>query len=634
MKKFISLFLAFCFLISALASCGEVENTTTNTTITAASIVGSWSYVSDEEQNVFNFYEDGTLLNQVYMLGRYSKEVKGTYTATSNDATSGTMKIKLNKQYIDATYAFGKFDSLELSFNGQTYSYNKIKPFTTDDYKEENGYFTGLWADVPVPSDMFDDGHFANESYAFNYEIKESEPKKAKYGINYNYFFDTEENAQEAFAKYYTYLLEENFSLPKDSELLEKKIKKDNLYRNVKKESEFEISRNILVNNYTGEEIGVGLCYDSAEKRVVLSVTLFNDNYDPDDYVADRNIKINYVYKNVVVTKHRSNINPNNYHIVSTEIVVGGKPGFVVDISSEEPSSEAPSSEAPSSVPSVAPPSSDVVIGEVVEDVEIEKKELSAEFKAEAEGAERSESFEDHPPMETDAHVVNMTLSENIIYMEMGTKNQLTADVIPAEGVDTGIMWSSSNENVAIIDKDGNIYAMAPGAVTITAASYDLVTGITREATVIVYANEGDKEESDKFIQLVNDERSKNSVTTLSADIKNNARPQDQLKLFYLSNQRAYEEAYENDGTMDNTRPDGSDHTSVFANYDIVTKSDVTFYIWGKDYDAETIIEKIKGSEIEGVLFSSEDYASIGAGYFKDEASGCVFWSITLVRIA
>ncbi|MEE1185967.1 MAG: Ig-like domain-containing protein [Acutalibacteraceae bacterium] len=639
MKKFISLFLTFCFLISALVSCGEAESTSTATTISAPSIVGSWSYTSDEEQNVFNFYEDGTLLNQVYMLDRYAREVKGTYTSTSNDASNGTINIKLNKDIIDATYTFGKYDNLELTYNGQTYSYNKVKPFTTDDYKEENGYFTGLWADVPIPTDMFDDGHFSDESHAYNYEIKESEPKEAEYGVNYNYFFDTEENAQEAFAKYYTYLLKENFSLPKDSKTLAKKIEKNDLDRDVDKESEFEISRNILVSNYTGEEIGVGLCYDSSEKRVVLSVTLFNDDYDPDDYVADRNIKINYVYKNVVVTKHRSNINPNNYHIVSTEIITGGNNNTnnngnnTTTSGTDNTASENTNNNSTDQTSSAQTPSN-AGIGDVVEDVKVEKKELSADFKAEAESAQRSESIENHTPMDTEAHVVNMTLSDEVVYVEMGTKQAITAQITPSEGVDTGIMWTSSNENVAIIDKDGNVYAMSPGAATITATSYDTATGISREATVVVYANQGNSEESTKLIQLINDQRSANGAAGLNAEIKNNARPQDTQKLSYLSNERAYEEAYENDGTMDNTRPDGSDNATIFDDYEVVSKSDVTFYIWGKDYDASTVIEKIKGSEIGSVLFTSGDYASIGAGYFKDDASGCIFWSITLLRVA
>ena len=52
-------------------------------------------------------------------------------------------------------------------------------------------------------------------------------------------------------------------------------------------------------------------------------------------------------------------------------------------------------------------------------------------------------------------------------------KMKLTALIEPANALNQKVVWTSSDETIATVDENGNVQALAPGSVTITATSQD-----------------------------------------------------------------------------------------------------------------------------------------------------------------
>lgn len=78
--------------------------------------------------------------------------------------------------------------------------------------------------------------------------------------------------------------------------------------------------------------------------------------------------------------------------------------------------------------------------------------------------------------------VSEITLSETVLNLTSKSKYQLKAAVKPANAADTSITWSSSDENVAVVDKNGIVTAISDGEAVITAKNGD----VTAECTVTV----------------------------------------------------------------------------------------------------------------------------------------------------
>ena len=53
--------------------------------------------------------------------------------------------------------------------------------------------------------------------------------------------------------------------------------------------------------------------------------------------------------------------------------------------------------------------------------------------------------------------VIKLSLSKDTIYLYKGQSKIVTADLAELENVDDDIVWSSDNENIATVDKNGNI---------------------------------------------------------------------------------------------------------------------------------------------------------------------------------
>ena len=66
-----------------------------------------------------------------------------------------------------------------------------------------------------------------------------------------------------------------------------------------------------------------------------------------------------------------------------------------------------------------------------------------------------------------------VTLNHSSLEMYNGDTTSLTATISPDDTTTKSVIWSSSNKSVATVDNYGNITALAPGAVTITATAND-----------------------------------------------------------------------------------------------------------------------------------------------------------------
>ena len=63
-----------------------------------------------------------------------------------------------------------------------------------------------------------------------------------------------------------------------------------------------------------------------------------------------------------------------------------------------------------------------------------------------------------------------VTLSKTEMELLIGAKEQLTATVSPDNATDKTVVWTSSDNNIATVDENGNVTAVAIGSATITAS--------------------------------------------------------------------------------------------------------------------------------------------------------------------
>lgn len=70
-------------------------------------------------------------------------------------------------------------------------------------------------------------------------------------------------------------------------------------------------------------------------------------------------------------------------------------------------------------------------------------------------------------------NVTSITLSENSLNYAVGDSGKLTATVSPSNATNSEVTWSSSNNQVATVDKDGNVNAVGEGSSVITCTSTD-----------------------------------------------------------------------------------------------------------------------------------------------------------------
>jgi len=81
--------------------------------------------------------------------------------------------------------------------------------------------------------------------------------------------------------------------------------------------------------------------------------------------------------------------------------------------------------------------------------------------------------------------VSDITLNPVSLDMLTGTKQQLTASVLPDNATNKNLLWSSSDEGVAKVDENGEVSALDEGTATITASAQD-GSGVSRSVVVTV----------------------------------------------------------------------------------------------------------------------------------------------------
>ena len=71
------------------------------------------------------------------------------------------------------------------------------------------------------------------------------------------------------------------------------------------------------------------------------------------------------------------------------------------------------------------------------------------------------------------AQTPTITLDKHAITIAQGETMQLIATVLPESAASVGVTWTSSNENVATVNSEGTVTAVAAGTATITATTND-----------------------------------------------------------------------------------------------------------------------------------------------------------------
>jgi Leucine-rich repeat (LRR) protein len=79
---------------------------------------------------------------------------------------------------------------------------------------------------------------------------------------------------------------------------------------------------------------------------------------------------------------------------------------------------------------------------------------------------------------------INVTLDHKNLTLSIGETHTLTATIEPVEIANQGIKWSSSNENIATVDENGNVTAISVGTTEIIATTNNRDKGATCIVTV------------------------------------------------------------------------------------------------------------------------------------------------------
>jgi hypothetical protein len=81
--------------------------------------------------------------------------------------------------------------------------------------------------------------------------------------------------------------------------------------------------------------------------------------------------------------------------------------------------------------------------------------------------------------------VSGVTVSPHAVTLDVGTEQQLTATVAPADAFNKTVIWSTSNKNIVTVTQTGLVSAVAEGKVTVTATTQDGAKTATSQITVV-----------------------------------------------------------------------------------------------------------------------------------------------------
>lgn len=99
-------------------------------------------------------------------------------------------------------------------------------------------------------------------------------------------------------------------------------------------------------------------------------------------------------------------------------------------------------------------------------------------------------AFSNYEEENTTVSVDAVTLNTNMNTMEVGDTFTLVATVMPTNATNKNVTWSSNNTNVATVDANGKVTAIATGDATITVTTEDGLKTATCQVTVTSKASE------------------------------------------------------------------------------------------------------------------------------------------------
>lgn len=82
-------------------------------------------------------------------------------------------------------------------------------------------------------------------------------------------------------------------------------------------------------------------------------------------------------------------------------------------------------------------------------------------------------------------HAQSIALNKSALTMPVGSREQLTADIAPANSTDRTVLWQSANPAVATVDAYGEVTAVGPGQTTVSAVTAEGGIGAGSAVTVV-----------------------------------------------------------------------------------------------------------------------------------------------------
>ncbi|MBP5618336.1 MAG: Ig-like domain-containing protein [Clostridia bacterium] len=229
-------------------------------------------------------------------------------------------------------------------------------------------------------------------------------------------------------------------------------------------------------------------------------------------------------------------------------------------------------------------------------------------------------------------HVQSISVKDEVIYLEIGKVVKIEPTILPADAADPSIYWSSENEGVAKVDKDGQVLGVEAGSTEIVLETND--RHFKAKVTVIVYRAGTDAEKTAAMIAKINAARKEAGLAELDASTKEGK------ILTAAATERAFEEAAEGDKKMDDERPtknaDGSAKTNaqllgINGDYALWYNAKACLYSWKNDADVDAMYNTFMENENnKAQLLADGTYQYIGVGVF--EHKGISYWCILLMK--
>ena len=97
----------------------------------------------------------------------------------------------------------------------------------------------------------------------------------------------------------------------------------------------------------------------------------------------------------------------------------------------------------------------------------------------------RYNGYSIRPVFDDRIHPISLTLNKSSLSLPVGRSEQLIATISPAGATDKTVSWSSDNTDVATVDSDGFVTAVAAGSAIITAMTKD--GNLTATCSITVY---------------------------------------------------------------------------------------------------------------------------------------------------